>query len=252
MAIKRSDRVGEKFITRQGYSGEIVSYTNSYVSTVKLSDGTFIDNVAYERISDGCLKNPNHRNALGIGFQGQGKYTFTQYPEIEQKWRSMISRCYSEAVHKRQPAYIGCSVSEEWHNFQVFAEWYENNYNPEYMNSSWHLDKDIICKDCKTYSSENCAFIPREINNLFLKSAKVDNNCPRGVSKKKQGGKYHINLSLKVTKGFKGYFITPEEAFKVFKDMKEQHIKEVADKWKDLIDPRVYEALYNYRVEITD
>ncbi len=28
--------------------------------------------------------------------------------------------------------------------------------------------------------------------------------------------------------------------------------KEVADKWRDLIDPRVYDVLYNYQVEITD
>ena len=29
-------------------------------------------------------------------------------------------------------------------------------------------------------------------------------------------------------------------------------IKEVANKWKDQIDARVYEALMNYQVEITD
>ena len=29
-------------------------------------------------------------------------------------------------------------------------------------------------------------------------------------------------------------------------------IKQVAEKWKDKIDPRVYEALLNYKVEITD
>ena len=33
---------------------------------------------------------------------------------------------------------------------------------------------------------------------------------------------------------------------------KELRIKEVANKWKDQIDPRAYEALINYQVEITD
>ena len=37
-----------------------------------------------------------------------------------------------------------------------------------------------------------------------------------------------------------------------FKEAKEAYIKEVANKWKDQIDPRVYEALMKYRVEITD
>ena len=33
---------------------------------------------------------------------------------------------------------------------------------------------------------------------------------------------------------------------------KEQAIKEAADEWKDKIVPRVYQAMYNYEVEITD
>ena len=41
-----------------------------------------------------------------------------------------------------------------------------------------------------------------------------------------------------------------EEAFDAYKTAKEAYIKEVADKWRDLIDPRVYKAMYNYKVEI--
>ena len=33
---------------------------------------------------------------------------------------------------------------------------------------------------------------------------------------------------------------------------KEDYIKEVAEKWKDQIDPRVYEALMKYEVDIND
>lgn len=45
---------------------------------------------------------------------------------------------------------------------------------------------------------------------------------------------------------------TPEEAFQVYKVAKETYIKEVADEWKDKINPKVYQAMYNYQVEITD
>jgi hypothetical protein len=33
---------------------------------------------------------------------------------------------------------------------------------------------------------------------------------------------------------------------------KESYIKEIADKWKYKIADKVYQALYNYKVEITD
>ena len=49
-----------------------------------------------------------------------------------------------------------------------------------------------------------------------------------------------------------GYFSTPEEAFYTYKTAKELYIKDIANKWKDQVDPRVYEALMNYQVEITD
>lgn len=49
-----------------------------------------------------------------------------------------------------------------------------------------------------------------------------------------------------------GAFATLEEAFQVYKTAKEAHIKEVANRWKDKIDTRVYEAMYNYQVEIID
>ena len=49
-----------------------------------------------------------------------------------------------------------------------------------------------------------------------------------------------------------GYFNTEMEAFLAYKQAKESYIKEVANKWKDHIDHRAYEALMNYQVEITD
>ena len=53
-------------------------------------------------------------------------------------------------------------------------------------------------------------------------------------------------------KTYLGTFNTLEEAFYVYKREKEKYIKEVADKWKDHIDIRVYEALMNYEISIDD
>jgi len=49
-----------------------------------------------------------------------------------------------------------------------------------------------------------------------------------------------------------GYFTTPEEAFQVYKLAKEAQIKAVAEKWKHLLDERVYLALMAYEANIND
>jgi hypothetical protein len=49
-----------------------------------------------------------------------------------------------------------------------------------------------------------------------------------------------------------GYFNTPEEAFEAYKVAKEAWIAEKANKWKDQLDSKVYDALCNYKVEIDD
>ena len=49
-----------------------------------------------------------------------------------------------------------------------------------------------------------------------------------------------------------GYFNTELEAFNAYKEAKESFIKEQAEKWKDKIDKRTYNALMNYTVNIND
>jgi len=49
-----------------------------------------------------------------------------------------------------------------------------------------------------------------------------------------------------------GLFCTPEQAFYAYKEAKEEYVKAVANKWRNEVDFRVYEALMDYQVEITD
>ena len=161
----------------------------------------------------------------------------------------MIKRCYNKKATEKEPTYIGCAVDERWHNFQNFAEWYDENYNPETMKE-WHLDKDILIKRNKIYSHETCCFVPQEINLLFVKSNNTRGKYPIGVYKENR--KFITQVRINGKREIVGSFNTPEQAFQAYKTAKEQYIKEVADKWKDKIDPRVYNAMYNYKVEITD
>ena len=49
-----------------------------------------------------------------------------------------------------------------------------------------------------------------------------------------------------------GSYTTVEKAFNAYKKAKEAHVKDVANKWKDKIDPSVYEALMNWTINIDD
>lgn len=194
------------------------------------------------------------RNKLyyGIGFIPLN-ITITEIKGVKNKkyelWLSILSRCYDEKVQQKHPTYKGCSISEEWYNFQNFAKWMDKNYNPETMKG-FHLDKDILIKGNKIYSAETCCFVPNEINSLFTNNKVNRGYLPIGVSKLNKKFRVVINKGKK--RIHVGLFINVEEAFQAYKTAKEQYIKEVADKWKDQIDPRVYQAMYDYKVEITD
>ena len=164
-----------------------------------------------------------------------------------QVWRSMLQRCYDEKYQKKEPTYIGCTVCEEWLRFSNFLRWFEDNYIDGY-----HLDKDIIHKGNKVYAPENCAFVPREINSLLLRRQAKRGDTPIGVKYDKRRGYYSANINYNGKTHFLGYAKSANEAFELYKISKEQKIKQTANKYKDLIEERVYNALMNYQVEITD
>jgi hypothetical protein len=114
------------------------------------------------------------------------------------------------------------------------------------------LDKDILSKGVKEYSEQNCVFVPQEINKLLNKHKIHRGEYPIGVSKYKDK-RFMAGFSGNgIRNNCLGYFDTPEEAFAAYKTAKEQYVKTVAEKWKHKIDPRVYQAMLNYQVNVTD
>ena len=251
--MDKLNRVGEKHITNEGYEIEIIKYVNSNNCTIMFENGVIVENIQYSRVLIGTISNPYHLSVLGVGYFGVGKYVSKingkKTPEYY-KWINILKRCYCDKESLKYPTYKEVNVCEEWKCFQNFAKWVEENYKPEVMHK-WHLDKDILCKECKIYSPETCAFVPQEINKLFTLSEKTRGALPIGVVKVNK--KFQAQVSNGTGKQIRSkVYETIEDAFQAYKIAKEAYIKEVADKWKDKIDPRVYEAMYNYRVEITD
>ena len=162
----------------------------------------------------------------------------------------MLQRCYSEDYQQKEPTYVGCTVCDEWltlSNFKKFIDNLDNGYQEGYQ-----LDKDILIKGNKIYSPETCCFVPREINSLLLNKKLHRGNMPVGVEQRgKRFGAYCNNNGRRF---HLGSFSTPEAAFLAYKKAKEQYVKELAEKYykEGKITERVYNALLNYRVEITD
>ena len=163
----------------------------------------------------------------------------------------MLERCYSLKKHEKFPTYKGCVIDKRWHNFQNFAKWFKENYNSETMQG-WHLYKDILVKGNKVYSPETCCFVPFEINTLILTNKGKRASLPIGIISSKNKKSFISRFNILGIKKHIGVYSTVEEAFEAYKEAKENYIKEFADKWKDLIDSRVYQALQEYQVEITD
>ena len=188
-------------------------------------------------------RDPYRRSVFGVGYMGEGQYK-SSMNSIKMPhyvcWRNMIQRCYSEEYHRRQPTYRGCEVCEEWHNYQNFAQWYEDNYY-QVPGKKMQLDKDILFPGNKVYSPETCIFVPHNINSFFTHISGVhfktkDNRWEATTS---DGEGNYIYL---------GYRRTQEDAMDLYKHKKEEIAKELADKYIEYIPNALYEALYNWEM----
>lgn len=133
-----------------------------------------------------------------------------------QKWASMLSRCYSSRVQKRQPAYVGVTVCEEWLTFSNFKSWMEKQ--------DWEgkeLDKDLLFHGNLIYSPETCVFLDKPLN-LFLSKDPIVNREVRGVTFDKRTGKYRAQCSNPFTgkNEYLGLFDSPEEGSAAYMNKK--------------------------------
>lgn len=192
-------------------------------------------------------------NRLKKGYFGFGVYdTHDAFSDALNKkcfitWRGMIERCYNEEQRSKWKTYKDCYVCDEWKFYSAFKEWFLDNYKKGFA-----LDKDILVRGNKEYSPDKCCFVPQEINNLFTKRQNDRGSSLIGTSKRKDRNIFQASLSIGDKQLYLGDFKSEYDAFNAYKKAKELRIKELANKYKYQLEPRVYEALYNYKVEITD
>ena len=242
---------GKVFQTK--FNGDVVvlQYENSKNVKVKFLDTGNIVTTSASHLNAGLIKDKQRPSVCGVGICdilcSRGGESTKEYVH----WAEMLNRCYSKARKRTARSYSSCEVSETFKYLSKFSKWCNEQIGFNFKDDKgkpFQLDKDILIKGNKIYSEETCAFVPQEVNLLFVKREKSRGDCPIGVRFYKGSGMFRAIYNHKQSEHFK----TPEEAFCVYKEAKEAYVKEVANKWKDQIDPRVYEALMKYQVEITD
>lgn len=186
----------------------------------------------------------------GVGFNDRTYPTRVNSIRTDQYgvWKALLTRCFDQKYKEKNQSYKDCTISENFLNYSYFYEWY--NENIIQCESKPQLDKDLLLKGNKIYSEDLCVFIPTEINNTLIKREADRGSYPIGVSKTRYGFLSQVRVNNK--NRHLGIFSNPEDAFIRYKHEKEKIIRSLSDKYRKVIDPRAYEALMNYKVEITD
>ena len=232
---------------------KVLKYNNNKNVVIQFLKTGYETSARLGNIRNGNVKDPHLPSVYGIGVLG------TKYPskvngvltKEYELWRSMLKRCYSDAYKKKNPTYIGCEVSDNFKSYEYFHEWCHNQIG--FGVEGWHLDKDLLIKGNKVYSENSCIFLPQEINTLLTKSTASRGEHLIGVYWNKKDNAFRAQVGKnKGKQEYLGLFKTEIEAFNAYKQAKEAFVKEQANNWKSEIDPRAYNALMNYTVDIDD
>ena len=251
--VSYKDCVGKVCKSKSSGDFKIVKYNDTANVEIQFFNTGFETSATLGNIRNGEVKDPYVPSVFGVGVVGT-KYPITVNGTLTKEytlWQSMLRRCYSDTCKNRRPTYEDCEVSDNFKSYEYFYEWCHKQIG--FDNEGWHLDKDLLVKGNKVYSEDSCVFIPIEINLVLTKRTALRGKYLIGVCWHETNKAFISRVNKnKGKQEHLGYFKTEIEAFNAYKQAKEAFIKEQANRWKDKIDPRAYEALMNYQVEITD
>lgn len=152
-------------------------------------------------------------------------------------WSAMSSRV------GRIKEYKDCTISDEWKDFQTFAQWYYSQDRSPY--ESYHIDKDMLVRGNRHYSKETCCLIPGWINHM--------------ISRKQNTGKYPTCVSFSQGK-YRGRFNfngrtyqmkacdTEAEMCKLISDKRRELVNKIADEYErdKIMSPKAIQGFRNY------
>ena len=256
---KYKERLGQEKYNNQNCLMKIIEYKNARDITVEFQD-EYKAKVCTEycNFKTGNIKNPFYKSAYGVGMVGE-KYSVSINRKLNKEyviWLSILQRCFDVKTKEKHPTYKDVTCCKEWLLFENFYEWLheQSNFDKWIDGSKWAVDKDILVKGNKVYSPDVCCLVSMSVNNLFTKRDITRGDLPIGVVSHGNGFRAQWNNPLINKREFSNTYSTIEQAFKIYKIKKEEIIKLVAQTEfkKGNITEKCYNAMLNYKVEITD
>ncbi len=169
-------------------------------------------------------------------------------------WNGIYMRCY-----KQNNVYDGSSMCDLWrHDKDSFAEWWSSEYY-ECDGESMAVDKDLLFPGNKEYAPDKCCILPQTLNTML-------SNCKKHRLPKWKSAKMDLPLGVRYDSRLKmyygeikpyghdevirlSYWDTPEESFEEYKKHKQADILIMADKYKNKVPKKVYDALLRFEVK---
>tara|TARA_R100000951_G_scaffold62227_1_gene52237 strand:+ start:15264 stop:16034 length:771 start_codon:yes stop_codon:yes gene_type:complete len=164
---------GAIFETNNFGNVEVIEYKSCAEVLIRFINTGYVYSVECGNLRIGRARDVMSPSVFGVGFAGGTRFSKTKgLRGLERKcyntWQSMLERCYDKKCQEKNPTYKGCSVVDEWHNFQNFSEWFYDNYPMDGI--LYHLDKDIKINGNKVYSPIACSFVTQADNNIKAKA----------------------------------------------------------------------------------
>ena len=215
-------KVGDILPSTKHGDFEIIEYINDRSVTVRFVDTGFTVKTQGTHAKNGGVRDRMAPFIYGIGYIGNGNYCARSGGKITRPyitWFSMLTRCYCKKFKAKNPTYIGCTVTEEWHDYQNFASWFTLNYI-----DGLQLDKDIKVKGNKIYSPDFCLFVTPQENAAEAVAKNYSFTSPNGENIKiynlrgfcsdnnlHQSNMYSVHNGKAIShKGWKKSTLTPE------------------------------------------
>ena len=252
MGQRKSKQVGDIYNSDKYGKFEILNIfkrNNRKRAEVKFLDTGYHTTIGLSEIKENVsIKDKFSPTVCGKGFIGDFEYIgLIKRDPIYKLWYAVLTRCYDEKFHIKQPTYKDCYMGNEWLGLVNFSNDLEHilGYNciKDYPNIQFDLDKDILFNGNKEYSMDKCCFVPHAINMFIACHHRTNTSGYEGVSYNKNAHKYIAYISINDEYVYLGLYDKAENAHEEYKKAKMDRLLYYIDVKYKFLDKRIKQGL---------